>query len=175
MIEKKINYKIIDNFISNKELFNMQSLFLDPDIASPIPWYYNAGTTGDYELKIKYDVEDYYFCNLFYVDDKPYSKGFKELKTILDKLNCKSLIRVKGNLYPSTSKRYNHPEHIDYSYSHKGAIFYVNTNDGFTVLEDGTEIKSIENRVLLFDPSTKHHSTTCTDQKVRVTINFNYF
>ena len=87
MIDKKINYKIIDNFISNKELFNMQSLFLDPDITSPIPWYYNAGTTGDYELKIQYDVEDYYFCNLFYVDDKPYSKGFKELKTILDKLN----------------------------------------------------------------------------------------
>ena len=78
-------------------------------------------------------------------------------------------------MYPSTSKRYHHPDHIDYSYSHKGAIFYVNTNDGITVLEDGTEIKSIENRVLLFDPSTKHHSTTCTDQKVRININFNYF
>ena len=69
MIDKKINYKIIDNFISNKELFNIQSLFLDPHITSPIPWYYNAGTTGDYESKIQYDVEDYYFCNLFYVDD----------------------------------------------------------------------------------------------------------
>jgi LmbE family N-acetylglucosaminyl deacetylase len=39
----------------------------------------------------------------------------------------------------------------------------------------GAEIKSIENRVLLFDPSTEHHSTTCTDQKVRININFNYF
>ena len=66
-------------------------------------------------------------------------------------------------------------DHFDLSFPHKGAIFYVNTNDGFTVLEDGTEIKSIENRVLLFDPSTKHHSTTCTDKKVRITINFNYF
>jgi len=54
-------------------------------------------------------------------------------------------------------------------------LFYLNTNDGLTVLEDGTEIKSIENRILLHDASKPHHSTTCTDADRRVNINFNYF
>jgi len=46
---------------------------------------------------------------------------------------------------------------------------------GLTVLEDTIEIKSIENRLLLFDASVPHHSTTCTDDKCRVNVNFNFF
>ena len=42
------------------------------------------------------------------------------------------------------------------------------------VLEDGTEIESRANRVLLFDPSKPHHSTSCTSDKRRVNININY-
>ena len=41
-------------------------------------------------------------------------------------------------------------------------------------LEDGTEIESRANRVLLFDPSKPHHSTSCTNDKRRVNININY-
>jgi hypothetical protein len=29
--------------------------------------------------------------------------------------------------------------------------------------------------ILLFDPSKPHNSTTCTDDKCRVNVNFNYF
>ena len=76
---------------------------------------------------------------------------------------------------PSTPKIVYHDPHVDIPWQHKGAIFYVNTNNGVTVLEDGTEIESIENRLLLFDSSKEHSSTSCTDAKVRVNINFNYF
>ena len=55
-----------------------------------------------------------------------------------------------------------------------GAIFYVNTNDGLTVLDNEVEIDSVSNRLLVFDGSTMHHSTTCTNQKRRVNINFNF-
>ena len=41
--------------------------------------------------------------------------------------------------------------------------------------EDGTKIESVANRVLLFDSSRPHSSTRCTDQKVRVNINLNYY
>ena len=78
-------------------------------------------------------------------------------------------------MYPSTPKIVYHDPHVDIPWQHKGAIFYVNTNNGVTVLEDGTEIESIENRLLLFDSSKEHSSTSCTDAKVRVNINFNYF
>lgn len=54
-------------------------------------------------------------------------------------------------------------------------IFYLNTNDGFTILNGETKINSVENRILLFDPSELHSSTTCTNDKCRVNVNFNYF
>ena len=56
----------------------------------------------------------------------------------------------------------------------KSAIFYINTNNGLTVLEDGTEIKSVANRLLLFNASEPHHSTTTSNENRRVNINFNY-
>ena len=54
------------------------------------------------------------------------------------------------------------------------SIFYMNTNNGCTVFEDGTEIKSVANRVVTFPRSTKHAGTTCSDENVRILINFNY-
>ena len=52
---------------------------------------------------------------------------------------------------------------------------YLNTNDGYTVFEDGTQIESVKNRILIFKTSLKHTGTNCTDQKRRVLINFNYY
>ena len=53
-------------------------------------------------------------------------------------------------------------------------MFYLNTNDGYTLLEDGTKIKSIANRVLLFNPNDLHASTSTSDTNRRVTININW-
>ena len=58
---------------------------------------------------------------------------------------------------------------------HKGAILYLNTNDGYTCFEDGNKIKSIENRFVAFDSSLKHSGTTCTDEPRRIVLNINYF
>ena len=94
---------------------------------------------------------------------------------ILNLLECKAMMRIKANLYPSTETIVHHDNHTDYEFSHKGAIFYLNTNNGLTVLEDETEVQSIENRLLIFDASKPHHSTTCTNDKCRVNVNFNFF
>ena len=53
-------------------------------------------------------------------------------------------------------------------------MFSINTNDGGTILS-GNKIDSIENRVVLFDGNKPHSSSTCTNQKARFNINFNYF
>ncbi|MAU64390.1 MAG: hypothetical protein CMC38_08660, partial [Flavobacteriaceae bacterium] len=63
----------------------------------------------------------------------------------------------------------------DLDYDHQAALIYLNTNDGFTELDDGTRIDSIENRLLLFNGNELHSSSTCTDQKRRVLISLNYF
>ena len=80
----------------------------------------------------------------------------------------------KVNFYPRTDDIVYHKKHTDLPFEHTGALFYLNTNDGLTVLEDGTKIESIENRILLFDASRPHHSTTTSDQTRRMNINFNY-
>ena len=54
-----------------------------------------------------------------------------------------------------------------YKFPYKTAVFYVNTNNGYTEFEDGTKVESVENRIIFFDGSRPHNSSTCTDQKIR--------
>ena len=42
-------------------------------------------------------------------------------------------------------------------------------------LDGGQKIRSVANRMLFFDATKLHNSTTCTDEKGRFNINFNYF
>ena len=159
--------KIIDNFLSEKELELMKTIMMRKQ---DMPWYYN-----DYIASDRADDPMYYFTHSFFGMNGEKSNWFYIIEPILNNIDHRVLIRCKANMYPSTPVITHHDPHVDMSYEHKGAIFYVNTNNGVTVLEDGTEIESIENRLLLFDSSKKHNSTSCTDAKVRVNINFNYF
>ena len=57
------------------------------------------------------------------------------------------------------------------------AIFYVNTNNGFTLLktkEGEVKSKSEENKLILFNSQTLHQSVRQTDTNQRITINFNF-
>ena len=55
------------------------------------------------------------------------------------------------------------------------AIFYVNTNNGYTIFKDSQEkVDCIENRLVTFPTDTDHCGVSCTDSKQRVVINFNY-
>ena len=55
------------------------------------------------------------------------------------------------------------------------SIFYVNTNNGYTKFEDGTKVESVANRMVTFSTNMKHLGTSCTNEKRRIVINFNYF
>ena len=78
--------------------------------------------------------------------------------------------------FPSkTGKVEHHAPHRDSEFKHQGALFYLTTCDAPTTMADGTEIESIENRLLLFDPTSMHSSSSPTNAPFRVTINFNYF
>ena len=51
-------------------------------------------------------------------------------------------------------------------------INYLNTYA--TKYEDGSKIESVANRLLSFPSNMKHTGTSCTDEKIRIVINFNY-
>ena len=55
------------------------------------------------------------------------------------------------------------------------AIYYLNTNNGFTKFENGDKVNSVANRIVIFDSNLKHTGTSCTDSYARLLINFNYF
>ena len=105
------------------------------------------------------------------------SNFFDWMKPILDNnlLNIKFLLRIKANLYLRTKERIVHGYHTDYPFKCKSAIYYVNSNDGSTKFKNGQEIESVENRMIIFDGALKHTGTTCTNKKIRMCINFNYF
>jgi hypothetical protein len=134
-----------------------------------IPWYYNDSVSQK-------DVDDgFYFTHIFYNDHQPMSGLYTSIVPILNKISVKACIRVKGNLYLNVGRQVENGWHVDNDYPHKGAVYYVNTNNGYTEMEDGTKIESVENRILLFAPLVKHRSVQCTDKKYRFTINVNYF
>jgi len=161
-----IKYQIKDNFINKKGL----KLMVDTLTHYSFPWYYQNSVAFANNIKDNH----YYFTHLFLVNNEK-SSFFYLIEPVLKKLKIKKLIRIKANLYPNLNKKIINDKHIDYNYKHKGAIFYLNTNNGFTILKDNIKIKSVENRLLKFDPSIQHSSTHCTDEKIRLNININYF
>ena len=50
----------------------------------------------------------------------------------------------------------------------------MNTCNGWTEFEKGGKVKSVENRIVIFDSNLKHQGVTCTNEQRRVLINFNY-
>lgn len=118
---------------------------------------------------------NHYMCHIVYINDKINSEFvFQKLKPLIDLINPITLIRIKINNYPQTPTVIHHQDHVDGNYKHKGALFYVNTNNGATVIEN-KEVASVENKLVLFDSSKIHHSTSTSDTSRRITINVNYF
>jgi hypothetical protein len=155
--------KIIENCLS-KENFN---IIKETIYSKYFSWFLNSGVSHQNDGNIQ-------FIHTFYNDNKINSPFFDNLKSIITILNPLSIIRVKANLLTKTDKIIKHGLHIDQSFKCKTAIFYVNTNNGFTEFEDETKILSEENKLVIFDNFLKHTGTSCTDKNERIVINFNY-
>ena len=160
--------EIIDNFLDKKTFKTLQQTLLAEDF----PWYVYHGVT---ERKAPFDGPNYSFMHLLYQNAEPNSDFFKVIAPFLDKLDITAIFRIKANLYPKTPEIVEHDLHSDAKISHKGALLCLNTNDGYTYMEDGQKIQSVENRVIRFNPSLLHGSTTCTNENYRVNVLVNYF
>jgi hypothetical protein len=167
----KQKYQIIDNFLDPYEFDSVRNLME----SNEFPWYFSDTVVKDVEEN---NINMYQFTHAFYKFSVPVSSYFDGLSPILNKLNYKALIRIKANLNPATKEIFEHGYHTDFKNTdsnQKTAVFYVNTNNGSTIFEDGTKIESVANRFIVFDTDLLHTGTTCTDQKRRIVINFNYF
>jgi len=165
-------FKVVDNFLDEKYFKQIQETMFDRFF----PWYYNDVIADSNDTK-----SGYYFTHNFYNDiqDETLQPGvsssyFNLLVKFLKQIECKSIIRVKGNLYVSKNKKQIHQTHIDYEFLHKGCILYINDNDGLTYFGK-KQVKPKANRVVFFDPSKNHSSSLPINNNRRVNINVNYF
>lgn len=164
--------QIIDNFLEPSYFNDLRSLMID---SGDFPWFYNDKVVNLTEKdKSEYNFQ---FTHSFYKNNIPQSRYFDYLSTLIGKLDALSIIRIKANLLTKTPDIIEHGYHLDRPSSNKFkiAVFYLNTNNGYTKFVDGTKVDSIANRICIFDSNLEHTGSTCTDEKVRVVINFNYF
>lgn len=160
-----MSYLVIDNFLPEEEFKTIRDIVF----SESFPWYTGSGVAD------AYDHSDKYFVHLFYTDHRPNSDNFNCIAPILNKLDAKALLRAKANMYLKNAEIISHGQHVDFEFEHKGFILYLNTNDGFTELADGTRVESVANRGLFFEPHILHNSTNCTNELCRVNISINYF
>jgi hypothetical protein len=155
-----MKYNIINNFIEHE----LDFLQIKNFILTQYPFYYTPKDDG------------FVFTHLLFSDNNITSNYLNMLRPIYSKLDLKALIRVKVNIFPNLNNEFiEYKSDSDLNYSHKKAIIFLNTNNGYTQLENGEKIESLENSVLLLENHNEHIDTNCTNDKIRCTIVIEYF
>ena len=171
-----MDLKVIDNFLHKNDF----EMLVNNTI--------NRNDGHQIQFRVVSNVENFgaieenwswYMINMLYLKDTPQNEicgkiyemfvpKFKELA------NFKTMIRIKINAYPYTNVVKEHKKHIDFDFFNIGAVFSLNTCDGYTKFADETKVESVANRIVFFDASKKHQSTTTSNAKLRYNINFNF-
>ena len=166
--------KIIDNFLEQKEFEKIQSRFM----ADMFAWFFCD------HIDYKDDKNKFQFIHRIYSSLHPfqYSEICETISPILRKIDPLALLRIKANLLTRTPNIIVNKFHVDMAGMSEEnqkqwttSIFYINTNNGYTEFETGEIVESVANRMVTFPTNMKHTGTSCTDQKTRILINFNYF
>jgi hypothetical protein len=157
------NVKIINNCLTRIDFLNIKETIYSNNFS----WYLNFGVNyiGDGKTQLTHTFYNNYVSN---------SVFFENLIPIIKTINPLALIRIKANLLLKTDKIIKHGFHTDQNYNSSTAIFYINSNNGYTEFENGQKIYSEENKLVIFDNFIKHTGTTCTDQNERIVLNFNF-
>ena len=171
-----MDLKIIDNFLTDNDFNLLVSNTIGRNDGHQVQFRVVSNVENFGAIEENWS---WYMINMIYSMDAPQNEicgkiyemfvpKFKELA------NFKTMIRIKINAYPYTNVVKEHKKHIDFDFFNIGAVFSLNTCDGYTKFADGTKVESIANRIVFFDASKKHQSTTTSNAKLRYNINFNF-
>ncbi len=180
---------VYDNFLTKAEYTQIYKYFIDTSIGwegESVAWYWVDGASY-------IDDGKYQFVNLCYANFYPVNGiMFRALMPIIQKLDPMAITRIKANMTTRDDRNsFDDTQfHTDAPYCdpvEKGgcgkgatmttAIYYVNTNNGYTLFEDGKKkVDSIANRLVTFPCYERHGAVPFNDNsKNRIVINFNYF
>jgi len=160
---KKNKLKIKNNFLTKDVYLAMKSIITSNNFS----WYLQSGITYNNSKGI-------FFTHTFFNEYGVNSSYYKDIVIpFVEKLKIKKLLRAKLNLYTKTNKEITHGFHTDTEDDHMVALFYFNKNNGHTLFRKD-KVKPEDNKIVMFDGSLEHTSTSCTDEDYRITLNINY-
>jgi hypothetical protein len=163
----KNKFIVIENVLKKENFLTIKNILEERNF----PWYFCPGVNHEND-------NDFQFVHTFYNNFTIISNFYDLIIPIIKVLKPIAIIKIKANLLTKEKNIIEHGMHVDYyNKKHancKTAVYYVNTNNGYTKFLDGTKISSQENKLLIFNSEEKHTGTTCTDALRRIVINFNY-
>lgn len=121
-------------------------------------------------------------CNLQYVHGfylqnakRVYrSRQLGLIQPLLADINPRRLIKAKVNLTHRQTAQVAYAFHQDTQQpGATTAVLYLNTNNGYTLFEDGRKADSVANRMVFFDAALAHSGVHCTDTDKRLVLNLN--
>ena len=160
--------KIIDNFLDDDEFNIIQQYFLNDSFT----WHLNDSIANK-----RQGLDQYQFTHTFFDISKPSLQNYSSfLQPLLLKLKPRYIFRIKANLRPRTTQGVLSDYHVDMSLNQQTAIFYLNTNNGYTKFQenDYDDVHSVANRLLTFYGALKHCGCSATDSNYRIVLNINY-
>ena len=156
--------QIEDNFLEKKDFKVIKNLIC----SDKFPWFFSKKIYG-----FKENILNYQFTHNFFKDHMINSNAYSILLPLINKIKPKAIIRIKANLNVANKDLIKYNIHKDQEFDCKGAIYYVNTNNGYTFFQN-EKVQSKENRIVFFKANSFHGGTNCTDVENRILINFNY-
>ena len=156
--------------ITEKLLDQKQADLIEEKMTSNIfGWFITKGIVYRHE-------DNYQFTHNFYDIFQPRSNYMELINPIVKKINPSSIIRIKANLIPKTKNiiETNLHKDIGHAKGNKTAIYYVNTNNGYTEFENENKVNCIANSMLIFKANNKHRGCSQTDSDYKSVININF-
>lgn len=157
--------QIIENYLPKPLFETIKVLTMESDF----PYLYQSKTADDK------DTSNFFFGHKLFWDRQPLSNYLIPIVyPLMAKIEHTELLRAKVNCYTRYNEQIISGFHIDQDEQHKVLLYSVNTNNGYTLFENGDKVPSVANQAVIFDGHLKHSSVNQTDENIRVNININY-
>ena len=160
---------VLDDFLHPDDWSLINEILNGPDIE----WFFVDGVHEGSK-----DQGIFQFVHRLFNDHQIKSRYFCELLLpLLYNLSCMSLIKSKINLQTNSCSNVEKGYHVDIEghFSHRTAIYCVNTCNGMTSFRDiDLQVESRANRLIDFPSNLVHTGVSQTDQNCRILFTITY-
>lgn len=150
------------NVLDNKRFKDVETIFTQEQL-----WSLNTNN------------EIPYLYHTSYLNNMPLSRTFQECDVFLKTFEVYTLhsLYFKCFLQTDDIKEYDWEFLVDDEHAKDmhTTLFFLNSNDGYSLFEQNHGVKSVANQTATFSSSFKFKDSTCTNRKARIVMYMNYF